>query len=1033
MRTSTLFSGLPGLVLALAIPFTSLNASHLSMSLACDAEFEFEINGLEVHFINQSTSDGEIVSYLWDFGDGHESDDENPTHLYEEPGAYLVCLTIEDNQGCTDEQCHDFLLELGECNADFEFEINGLEVHFINLSTSDGEIVSYLWDFGDGHESDDENPTHLYEEPGAYLVCLTIEDNQGCTDEQCHDFLLELGECNADFEFEINGLEVHFINLSTSDGEIVSYLWDFGDGHGSSDENPTHLYEEPGAYLVCLTIEDNQGCTDEQCHDFVLELGECNAAFEFEINGLEVHFINQSTSSGEIVSYLWDFGDGHESDDENPTHLYEEPGVYLVCLTIEDNQGCTDEQCHDFVLELGECNAAFEFEINGLEVHFINQSTSSGEIVSYLWDFGDGHESDDENPTHLYEEPGVYLVCLTIEDNQGCTDEQCHDFVLELGECNAAFEFEINGLEVHFINQSTSSGEIVSYLWDFGDGHESDDENPTHLYEEPGVYLVCLTIEDNQGCTDEQCHDFVLELEECNAAFEFEINGLEVHFINQSTSSGEIVSYLWDFGDGHVSDDENPTHLYEEPGVYLVCLTIEDNQGCTDEQCHDFVLELEECNAAFEFEINGLEVHFINQSTSSGEIVSYLWDFGDGHESDDENPTHLYEEPGVYLVCLTIEDNQGCTDEQCHDFVLELEECNAAFEFEINGLEVHFINQSTSNGEIVSYLWDFGDGHESDDENPTHLYEESGAYLVCLTIEDNQGCTDEQCHDFVLELEECNAEFEWEDDELEVHFVNQSTSNGEIVSYLWDFGDGHESDDENPTHVYEEPGVYVVCLIIVDDEGCAADVCHEVAVGMEDLQCESEFDSYQSVKHPLTVDFVDESKSEGTIGSWYWNFGDEHTSEVQNPSHTYQKAGEYIVCLEVTDVDLGCTHTTCHIMTVVPNVEYEGVDKADQGVSGSPFQPLIGAEDSESIDDVRIYPNPLKDNTTLEYELLTDTHVRVELFDDLGQPVRMPVTEYQPKGVHMMPLDLDLVPPGSYRLRIVAGNHIVTKRISIID
>jgi PKD repeat protein len=128
MRSALRFSVLTLCLLTLTAPTLVFGSSDSDRSgdIACNAQFEFEIDGLVVHFINQSTSDGEIVSYHWDFGDGHMGDGQNPTHTYDEPGGYLVCLTIEDNQGCTDTQCHDFALQGGECNAQFEFEINGL-------------------------------------------------------------------------------------------------------------------------------------------------------------------------------------------------------------------------------------------------------------------------------------------------------------------------------------------------------------------------------------------------------------------------------------------------------------------------------------------------------------------------------------------------------------------------------------------------------------------------------------------------------------------------------------------------------------------------------------------------------------------------------------------------------------------------------------------------------------------------------------------------------------------------------------------
>jgi immune inhibitor A len=159
MRSAIRFSILSLCFIALLHPVQATNglfSSDLTYGVACHAQFEWEVDGLVVHFINQSTSDGEITSYQWNFGDGHIGDGQNPNHTYEEPGEYLVCLIIHDNQGCVSDVCHEVVIEevQGECNAQFEFTIEGLEVHFINQSTSDGEIVSYHWKLSEEHLGD---------------------------------------------------------------------------------------------------------------------------------------------------------------------------------------------------------------------------------------------------------------------------------------------------------------------------------------------------------------------------------------------------------------------------------------------------------------------------------------------------------------------------------------------------------------------------------------------------------------------------------------------------------------------------------------------------------------------------------------------------------------------------------------------------------------------------------------------------------------------------------------------------------------
>src|SRR6185503_101164 len=115
-------------------------------------------------------------------------------------------------------------------------------------------------------------------------------------------------------------------------------------------------------------------------------------------------------------------------------------------------------------------NALFEYHQieNTLTIHFTNLSTSGYDIVSRIWNFGDGHMGDGLNPNHTYEQPGEYEVCLIIHDNHDCTDTFCLVIVVEpvsQGECEAYFDYYQlqNSLTIQFVDSSFSQYNITSY------------------------------------------------------------------------------------------------------------------------------------------------------------------------------------------------------------------------------------------------------------------------------------------------------------------------------------------------------------------------------------------------------------------------------------------------------------------------------------------------------------------------------------------------------------------------------------------
>jgi len=1039
-----------------------------AQAFACQAGFTWSQvpNTLTIHFTNTSTSEHDIISYQWNFGDGNTGDGQNPNHTYAQPGTYNVCLIITDNVGCVSDVCHMVTVAAvnNNCEAAFTWEQlpNTLTVHFNSTSTSQHDIISYAWTFGDGGTASTQDPNHTFAAAGVYHVCLVITDNVGCVSDVCHDITVApvAGGCNAAFNWEqFQGtLTVDFFSTSTSEHDIISYSWNFGDGNTGDGQNPSHTYLESGVYLVCLTITDNTGCVDDVCHEVTVAAvgGDCQAEFNWEQlnNTLTEHFHSTSTSSHDITSYSWNFGDGHTGDGSNPYHTYAEAGVYTVCLTITDNSGCSSTICHEVtVLPVtpGACQAGFNWEqiTNTLTIHFANTSTSEHDIISYSWNFGDGHTGDGQNPNHTYAEAGVYTVCLTITDNTGCTSTICHEVTVlpvNAGGCQAGFNWEqiTNTLTIHFANTSTSEHDIISYSWNFGDGHTGDGQNPNHTYAEAGVYTVCLTITDNTGCTSTICHEVtVLPVTpgDCHADFNWEqLPGtLTFHFHSTSTSAHDIISFAWTFGDGGTGSTWDPYHTYDTTGVYVVCLTITDNTGCTSTTCHELNVEPltpGNCQAGFNWEQyqNLYTVHFTSTSTSEHEITSYSWNFGDGHTGDGQNPNHTYAGPGVYTVCLTITDNTGCTSTICHEItVLQVTpgECHAEFNWEqlTNTLTEHFHSLSTTQHDITSYSWDFGDGHTGDGANPYHTYDQPGTYTVCLTITDNSGCTSTTCHEVVVNAvpNSCNASFTWEQtDSLTIHFNSTSTSNHDIISYSWTFGDGGTASTQDPYHTYDQPGVYTVCLIITDNAGCVSDVCHEIAI-TSPATSEANFEAVVG-EHPNIFVFHNHSFGFNEHTTWFWEFGDGQTSTNFDPHHTYSSPGTYVVCLTMVNLDNGFLDKFCVTITYGMQVMEFG---PGQGLNHN-IAPSNGHNgfDSNPIIEFR-YSNPVKDALVLHYELGTDALIGMELYDIAGNRVIRREQARESSGVHDVSLSTVTLIPGLYALHLTVDNQRIVRTVLI--
>ncbi len=154
------------------------------------------------------------------------------------------------------------------------------------------------------------------------------------------------------------GIAAGFTDTSSdTDGTVVAWSWDFGDGGVSTDRNPEHVYAAIGTYTVSLTVTDDDGATGSATRSVVVVVPPPIppvASFTPPANpraGQLAAFVNQSTDvDGTIVSHDWDFGDGETSTDTSPTHVYTEPGEYTASLTVTDDDGETDTATQTFIV-----------------------------------------------------------------------------------------------------------------------------------------------------------------------------------------------------------------------------------------------------------------------------------------------------------------------------------------------------------------------------------------------------------------------------------------------------------------------------------------------------------------------------------------------------------------------------------------------------------------------------------------------------------------------------------------------------------
>lgn len=300
------------------------------------------------------------------------------------------------------------------------------------------------------------------------------------------------------------------------------YYWYFGDGTGDTTTIPStsHVYQNMGKYPVMLVTIDSATCNIADTSYKNISAGDNKANLDFisqklqPCTNLSYDFTNTSQpkrGSFQPGIFTWDFGDNTPlvtPTQNTVTHTFAGPGTYKVTLSINDSTYCNSPDDTVKTIRLSpEVKASFQTPAGGCVPYnaaFLNNSLGG---INFLWNFGDGTTSTDENPTHLYTKVGTYTVRLTAYDSSSCNQLDDSVFTITVSPIPAA-AFTYNPLVpkentfTNFVNQSKGA---THYTWSFGDGDTSTLENPRHIFNETGSYTVCLNAANDFGCSDDTC------------------------------------------------------------------------------------------------------------------------------------------------------------------------------------------------------------------------------------------------------------------------------------------------------------------------------------------------------------------------------------------------------------------------------------------------------------------------------------------------------------------------------------------------
>ncbi|HNR20217.1 MAG TPA: PKD domain-containing protein [Bacteroidia bacterium] len=296
-------------------------------------------------------------TYQWYQNNAAITNAISATYNATQPGSYYVI--ISNNFNCT-KASNAILFSQSTCNPgtcitneSIDFTFSACDpIQFTGIPSS-ASVISPTWIFDDPLSGNNSaagfNVSHDFSSAGYYRVSIFAQAPNisppppFCTIGQQHVVTVY---ANADFKFveSCSGTATQFTDLSTwlPVYNITSWQWNFGDGTANSNQqSPSHIYTNPGTYTVTLSIVA-AGCTTVISKQINIPGINVNASYSplALCQGTPINFTAGAITNAIVEDWLWSYGDGTTSANQNPSKTYTADGIMQVTVTATDMAGC---------------------------------------------------------------------------------------------------------------------------------------------------------------------------------------------------------------------------------------------------------------------------------------------------------------------------------------------------------------------------------------------------------------------------------------------------------------------------------------------------------------------------------------------------------------------------------------------------------------------------------------------------------------------------------------------------------------------
>lgn len=834
---------------------------------ACPGDL-IQFNGTGIYPQNNTnyTQSNATSIFYWEFGDGNTAIGQNVTHSYPNPGGYRVKLVVTDVNGCSSTNLIDKRVQIAEPPVFTGTSASQYTICYDDSTILTGVVTPIEWIESPPDPIMDTvflpdgigvcyEPTITYDifPPGATLTNINqlVEVWAMLEHSYLGDLCISL-ICPNGQEVYLHNQNCVFLSSLSGDlgvpvtvgngpGTPYTYSWPTSGATYGTLQNPgagiTGAMTRPaGSYTSEQSLNGLIGCplngdwTLKVCDTQTQDDGYC---FGFGITFDSSLYANLWSFTPVITSTQWLPGTGLTSTSSTTAQVgpfaANQAGTYTYTFQAIDDFGCVNDTSITITVlgpndPLCGCNMPMPNAGNDTTVCSFNFTFNATNPVGVgTWTGPAGVVFNNVNSptaTVTVPSPGTYTFYWTDNNTAPCivTDSITVTFTAPPN-VSAGADQTINcGQTATFTATTTNTG-TFTYTWN--PGNVSGASFTTGV---AGTYIVTIS---GNGCVN---YDTVVVTQ--NPSIQVSL-GPDINFgcgatgtLNATvTNAAGNVTYLWSPGN-QTTSSINVTN----PGTYIV--TVSDGTPCPDS---DTILVTFDQFPTASFSTNnvcaGQSTSFSDLSVANtGVINSWNWNFGDNvGTSNLQSPNYTYTQDGTYSVTLIVGTSAGCSDTITQTITIHpIPQADFTAD-RLDGcmpLTVNFSDMSTiSTGNIISWLWNFGDNQSSTLQNPQHTFANSGIYSVSLTVSSNNGCINSITKSNYIQVYPYPiANFDYSPKDAELTILNPTVSFYDLsvgaTQWQWSFGDGDSSIVQNPIHSYEIEGEYEIILLVENHWGC---------------------------------------------------------------------------------------------------------------------------------------------------------------------------------------------------------------------